>query len=425
MRTAARFHSFFCGMPCELTLDVPKSGTVAAVGGCPACRDEIAAFRKEDRPPVVAGRRTALAPAIDAAARILSEARAAFIYGLSRSATATAGRAAALAALVRGVIDVEGSEEIRADLFALQTFGLPTATFGEIRDRADLLLLWRCDPRLTHRHLFEVPPRPALTRAPERAIVVVPAAGHPSARTTDLILPAGPGGDLEAALALRAMAGGASIEGDAAGGVPLAALAEASDRLRRARYSAIFWAPAATAGPSGAAVASTLTLLARDLNREARCVARPLGAGGNVAGAMTALAAATGFPCTVGFGSGAVRFAPGEFGAARMIGERCADTVLYLGARSGGHIKDDTGARGRKRPRRPRLVVVGPRLPAEVSDPDVWIPTALPGLTSAGTALRSDGVTVVLRALLPTRRPTEDEVLDTLTRRVGEEARRR
>src|SRR2546426_12809974 len=116
MRTPVRFHSFFCGMPCELTLDVPKSGTVAAVGG---------------------------------------------------------------------VIDVEGSEEVRADLFALQTFGLPTATFGEIRERADLLLLWRCDPRLTHRHLFEVPPRPALTGAPERAVVVVPAAGHPSAPTTD------------------------------------------------------------------------------------------------------------------------------------------------------------------------------------------------------------------------------------------------
>src|SRR3989442_11708111 len=341
MRTPVRFHSFFCGMPCELTLDVPKSGTVAAVGGCPACRDELAAFREEARPPVVAGRRTTLAAAIDAAARILSEARAAFIYGLSRSATATAGRAAALAALVRGVIDVEGSEEVRADLFALQTFGLPTATFGEIRERADLLLLWRCDPRLTHRHLFEVPPRPAVAGAAERAVVVVPAAGHPSAPTTDpptgqateLILPVGPGGDLEAALVLRAIAGGASIEGEAAGGVPLAALTKASARLRRARYSAILWAPAATAGPSGAAVASTLTLLARDLNREARCVARPLGAGGNVAGAMTALAAATGFPCAVGFGSGAARFAPGEVDAAPMIGEPRADTVMFLGAR--------------------------------------------------------------------------------------------
>ena len=74
--------------------------------------------------------------------------------------------------------------------------------------------------------------------------------------------------------------------------------------------------------------------------------------------------------------------------------------------------------------RGPRQVVVGPVLPAGVDDPDVWIPTATPGLTSAGTALRSDGVTVVLRAVLPTRRPTEDEILDALLRRVGEEARR-
>ncbi len=207
----------------------------------------------------------------------------------------------------------------------------------------------------------------------------------------------------------------------------LADLAKAADCLRLARHAAILWAPAATAGPSGAAVASALTLLARDLNRGARCAARPQGAGGNVAGAMTALAAATGFPHAVGFGSGAARFAPGEFGAARMIGERRADAVLFLGARSGERIKDDTGAGRRKGRGRPRLVVVGPRLPARVGDPDVWIPTATPGLTltSAGTALRSDGVTVVLRALLPTRRPTEDEVLDTLTRRIDGDARRR
>src|SRR2546425_420635 len=433
MPRPARFHSFFCGLPCELTLDVLKSGAVAAEGGCPACREEVAAFREEDHPPLVAGRRAAPAGAIDAAARILSDARAPFIYGLSRRATATALGAAALVAAIRGAIDVEGSEEVQADLTALQTFGLPGATFGEIRDRADLLLLWRCDPRITHPHLFGVPPRLAATGTAGRAVVVVPAAGHPAGTTadrrpgpaTDLILSAAPEGDLEVASAIRALRSGANLEGDTAGGVSLAALETAADRLRRSRYSAILWAPAATAGPSGAAVASTLTLLARDLNREARCVARPLGAGGNVAGAMTALAAATGFPCAVGFGSGAARFAPGEFDAARMIGERRADTVMFLGARSGGRIKDDTGARGRKRSGSPRLVVVGPRLPAEVSDPDVWIPTALPGLTSAGTALRSDGVTVVLRALLPTRRPTEDEVLDTLTRRVGEEARRR
>src|SRR6266704_2324409 len=117
MRIPAQFHSFFCGLPCELTLDIRKGGAAAAAGGCRACRDEIAAFREEARPPVVAGRKAAPAEAIDAAARILSEARAPFIYGLSRSATATAGRAAALAALLRGAIDIEGSEGVLGDLF--------------------------------------------------------------------------------------------------------------------------------------------------------------------------------------------------------------------------------------------------------------------------------------------------------------------
>ena len=239
------------------------------------------------------------------------------------------------------------------------------------------------------------------------------AAGSSAGPADDLILPVGPDGDLEAALALRALTGGASPAGEAFGGVPRAALEAAADRLRQATYSAILWSPAATAGVNGPAVASTLTLLARDLNRRARSVARPLGAGGNVAGAMAALAAATGYPRAIGLGQGGARYAPGELDAARMIVERRADVILLVGARTSGGNKE--GRRGRSGG---GVVVVGPSLPAGAGKPDVWIPTATPGLTSSGTALRSDGVTVVLRAILPTRRPSEDEILDALTLRL-------
>jgi len=414
MLEADRFQSFFCGMPCAPALHVGRTGALTVTGGCPACREEIAAFREEKRPPMVAGRGTTQRRALETAARILTKSRAPFVYGLSRSSTSTARKAAALAELIGAAVDVEGAEEVSADLSALQTFGLPGATFGEIRDRADLLLLWRCDPRRTHPHLFGRHPRPVSDGPPSGAAVVVAAAGAAGAPSDDLILPVGADGDLDAALALRALAGGASPAGEASGGVPRAALATAADRLRRARYSVIIWSAAATAGVHGPALASTLTLLARDLNRCARSVARPLGAGGNVTGAMAALAAATGYPRAVGLGPGGARYAPAELDASRMIGGRRADAILYLGARTSGGIKEDTKG-GR---RADAAVVVGPCLPMGVGEPEVWIPTATPGLTSSGTALRTDGVTVVLRALLPTRRPSEDEVLEALTQQL-------
>jgi formylmethanofuran dehydrogenase subunit B len=313
----------------------------------------------------VLGKKTSTVKAIEAAVGILRGARSPFVYGLSRSATATARRAAEVARALGGAIDVEGSDSVHADLVALSTFGLPSATFGEIRDRADT------------------------------------------------VLPVDRGADLDVASSLRALLNGAAPDGGRPGGVPLEALRGAAARLLQARYSAVLWDSATSATVSGLALVATLTLLARDLNRTTRSVARPLGVGGNVAGAVAALAAATGYPRAIGFGEGAPRFAPGEFGADRMIGERRADVLVLVGARSAG------GAPPGRRGNGPQIIVIGPRTPRGSDDPDVWIPTATPGLSAAGSAARADGMTVVLKALLPTRRPTEDDVLDALLQRLG------
>src|SRR5207247_3293249 len=99
---------------------------IVAEGGCPACRLEVALFHEEDRPPRVAGKDVSAERAIEAAVRILKEARSPFVYGLSLSSTATARRAIALAEAIGAALDVEGSEAIQADLVALSTLGLPS-----------------------------------------------------------------------------------------------------------------------------------------------------------------------------------------------------------------------------------------------------------------------------------------------------------
>src|SRR5206468_634922 len=76
-----RFIPWFCGLPCEpMTLEVREEGPIVAEGGCPACRLEVALFHEEDRPPRVAGKDVSAERAIEAAVRILKEARAPFVY---------------------------------------------------------------------------------------------------------------------------------------------------------------------------------------------------------------------------------------------------------------------------------------------------------------------------------------------------------
>ncbi len=416
MTDVVRLRGFFCGLPCApLTLAIDAGAVVRAEGGCPVCRDEVVAASRAAGAPRQGGRETTFDEATSAASRLLREARAPFLYGLARSTNGTARLAARIAATLGAGLDLEGGDTLQANLTALQMFGLPSATFGEIRNRADLLLLWRCDPRPTHPHLFARRGGTPLDEGGERGAILVPAAAGPPATASDLIFPVAPGGDLAALLALRALLGGRAPAGEVIGGVTRAALAAVVERLRRARYAAILWDGAATTGPLGLAVAAALTLLARDLNLTGRGVARPL-LGGNLAGAMAALAGAAGAPRALGFlPEGSARFGPAEFGASRLIGDGHADVCLLIGARTVPAASPSARQRGR----RPKTIVVGPRLPEGLDEADVLIPTALPGLSAPGAGRRADGLPVVLGAPLRSTRPSEEKVLEILRAGLG------
>src|SRR5882762_9771769 len=170
-----------------MTLEPGGGGLRAVQGGCPVCRDEIGFFRHDAPAARLSGKEVSTDRAIGAAARLLREARSPFVYGLSRSGNETARRAAAIAARLGGAIDVEGGERIAPDLAALSAHGLPSATFGEIRDRADLLLLWRCDPRRTHPALFLRRGGPAPDGGERASIVVVPGPGGDPGRAEPLL----------------------------------------------------------------------------------------------------------------------------------------------------------------------------------------------------------------------------------------------
>src|SRR5436305_3358552 len=112
------------------------------------------AERGGDRPPVarIDGRAVSLDEAVDAAAAVLSQARAPLVCGLGQTSCEAQRRAVALAEAIGAVVDTGGG--VGADL-AYQAIGSSTATFGEIRDRAELVVAWRADPAVTHPRLLE------------------------------------------------------------------------------------------------------------------------------------------------------------------------------------------------------------------------------------------------------------------------------
>ena len=137
--------------------------------------------------------------AVDAAAAILRRARAPLVYGLGQTSCEAQRRAVALAEAVGAVIDPGGAAHS-----AYQAIGSSTATFGEIRDRAELVVVWRADPAVTHPRLLE------RLRLDPAAVVVVDAQRTATAEAAGAFVELDPTREFEALWELRAGASATS-----------------------------------------------------------------------------------------------------------------------------------------------------------------------------------------------------------------------
>jgi formylmethanofuran dehydrogenase subunit B len=386
MRAPVAVRVPFCGLPCAPLLVQPGTDPLIVEGGCAVAR-AAAARRTDPGGPRVDGMPATFEAAVDRAVAILGGARRPHVGGLAWSTVETARRAARLARRLGGSIDIEGSDRLRGEIEATQQSGLVGATFGAVRDRADVVLLWRVDPRAEHPEFLPDPI--TLDGAPRarRVIALAPAGA-----------PASTGADLEALATLRAAVAGST-------GATTAGFAEAAASLREARFAAILWSAEAARGAGGTAVVTALGRLVRDLEAGGRrAVGRSLGAAGDVAGAMSALLSETGLPRAVRYESPGGAAGPDPFDGVPPA-ER-GGALLLVGPR-------ESSAGGRA-----GVIIVGPDLPDGSSEPDVFIPTALPGLSGRGTWLRADGVAAPVRGPITATAPLEEDVLDRLAERL-------
>lgn len=335
-----------CGCLCD-DIEVTEVGLVRT---CPL---GDAWFAEVDRPPFarIDGHEVSLDEAADAAAAILREARAPLVYGLGGTSCEAQRRAVALAEAAGAVIDVGA---------AVSSIGSSTATFGEIRDRAELVVFWRADPVVTHPRLLE------RLRLDPSAMVVVDSQRTATAEAAGAFVEVHD--DFEALWALRGGEG---------------ALV---DRLRAARHVAFIH------GALDELTALALHSLVRDLARDRHAVTLGL-RGGNARGAEDVLAWQTGFAATVDFARGCPRE-----GAVEQI-----DAALIVAADLPGPLEVPT-------------VVIDAR--ATAASARVAFATAADGIEVAGTAHRMDGVPIPLRAPRQSDRPSIEDVLAAIEERL-------
>ena len=415
----------FCGCVCDdIILTVEENRITLAKNACALGKAWFAEHTVEDRPyALIDGREASTAEAVEVAAQILLEARFPVIYGLSDTTCEAQREAVAIADLIGANIDTTTSVCHGPSGIAFQGVGESTATLGEIKNRADLVIYWGGNPAESHpRHFTKYTIMPKGMFVPngrkDRTVVLVDVRRTPSARAADIFIQVKPGKDFEVLWTLRALVKGRTVDPsiEEETGVSLATLQDLVERMKNCRFGVLFFGMGLTMTRGRHFNSGALLALATDLNEYTHFVAKPVRGHGNVTGADNVLGWQTGFPFAVNFSRGYPRFNPGEFTTVDLLARGEADAALIIASDPAANFPRPAIEHLRKIP----VIVLDPKPTLTADLARVAFTTATYGINTGGTVYRMDDVPITLRPAFPSPYPTDEEVLRAIKERVRE-----
>lgn len=410
----------FCGCLCDdITVEVEDNKIVRVRRVCSNGRGIFLDHDSTLRNPTVAGREVDWQEAAAETAKILSRADSPLIYGLSSTAVEAQRKAIELADRIGALIDTTSSVCHGPSGLAMQAVGEPTCTLGEVRNRADLILFWGCNPLASHlRHFSRYSLMPKGTLLPngrkDRTVFVVDVRRTASAKSADHFIQVEFGSDFEVLTSLRAMVQGKDIEAETVGGVPKARLQEMAEGMKTCRFGVVFFGMGLTMNRAREYNVAELFKLVSELNEYTRFSVIPMRGHGNVAGADQVLTWQSGYPFAVSFARGYPQYGPGEFSAVDLLARCEVDAALILASDPVAHFPRTAAGYLEQIP----TIVVDPMENLTSRSAAVVFPTACYGVDAAGTAYRMDNVPIRLRPALFSQRPTDEEVLDRIIQEV-------
>src|SRR5688500_6324004 len=329
-----------CGCTCDdIDVVVTAGRIVDARNACPLGK----AWFGDGNVPVrciVNGRDAMPEDALRIATDRLAGARRVLVY-LAPGLSCEAQRAGtAIADVLGGVVDSATSATALHQTLASQERGFASATLGEIRNRADVVLFWAVDldrryPRFATRYGPDVVGAFVPGGRRSRRVIAVDVGAATGPADADRRWAVAPSAEVETLTTLTSVVAQptrARVTPQPDGDPVWSIARELAEVLQAGRYVALVY----DAEPDDRVVRSTgrfdaLVALAQVLNDTTRCAAIALRAGGNRPGADAMLTAQTGYPMAVDFARGFPRYRPHDGSALAMLQSRAIDTVLVLG----------------------------------------------------------------------------------------------
>ena len=276
------------------------------------------------------------------------------------------------------------------------------------------MIFWGANPAECHpRHFTRYSLTPKGMFVPNgrkgRTMILVDVRRTPSVRAADIFLQIRPGKDFEVITALRALVKGHRINADSLKetGLTLEQLQDLVDRMKRARFGAIFFGMGLTMTRGKHLNSSAMMTLGAELTQFTRFVAMPLRGHGNVTGSDAVMTWLTAYPFGVDFSRGYPRYNPGEFTAIDLLSRGDVDAVLVLAADPGATMPGPAINHMARVP----TIVLDPKVTHTSRLARVHITTAPTGISAPGTVYRMDEVPLQLRPALQSPYPTDEQVI--------------
>ncbi len=405
-----------CGMLCD-DLVINRSSDGALKVAQNGCGKSIGFFERviQSTTPRVKGQEVPLATAVARAADILREARHPLIGGL---ATDTQGMRAVmnLAERAGATIDHMNSKSSMRNLLVLQNSGWQITTLTEVRNRVDLLLVVGTNivnyfPRFFERIVWG---HESMFGQDTNSREIVYLGGNdldtsagvsPDGRQPT-VLPCDVAQLPEVLAVLRALVAGKTPVVQTVAGIAVSDLQALAQRLKDAKYSVVAWTGSAFDFPHAELAIQNITGLVEKLNLTTRSSGLPLGGNEGDVSAYNTSAWISGYAYRSSYRKGYPDYEPQHYSSERMLAEQEADALLWISNFSVDRLPPPNSATN--------IVIGHPNTKLE-TEPEVFIPVAIPGLDSRGIQFRSDSsVALPLKQLRDSPHPTLTAVLGAI-----------
>ncbi len=360
--------------------------------------------------------------AIEAAAKILVNSRRTLSYGWCSTSCEAISGAIKLAEETGSIIDSTANVCHGPSALAAQEKGSPSASLGVIKNRADVIVFWGCNPVHAHpRHmsryssfskgLFTEKGRKARTMA------VIDVRKTDTAKLSDKYMEIEQGSDLLLVTALRSIVNGhEDVVPETVAGVPKAEIIEFAEILKNGKFVCIFFGMGVTQSRSKYKNGDAMSSLISDLNQHTKAVMIGMRGHYNVTGFGQVATWETGFPMAIDFAKGYPYYNPGETGANDLLVREEPDAAIIAAADAGAHFPQKAVRHLARIP----VIQIDPYANPTTELADVVIPAAVVGIETEGTAYRMDAISLRMKKLIDSKFKTDEEIVKDLTEKVRE-----